>query len=274
MNKPIKAVKTDHSLAGEKNILTDTLYEMGYGHDDNLVDTLIERNVIDFSGVNYTSDVMYYLIEHYGEEVLCGGLVRAVAREGLTTELKDADEQNWRSLRWESLKKFVPYIIVDEVESLGLRVANGHTLKVARDLSKRLSQVKRNLLIDYGGEFGCHLPDVEFVIYHPDTCKVLAVVSGKVTSDRIDQTIKLSQDGVTKHIKVYFIGPDEDDTLSDNNPLEKSRAIVESDLDESWVLTGTDTADSEKAKLFEHFIEDLKEAFGLNINSNALSDTC
>ena len=273
MNKPIKAVKTDHSLAGEKNILTDTLYEMGYGHDDNLVNTLIERNVIDFSRVNYTSDIMYYLIEHYGEEVLCGGLVRAVVREGLTTELRNADEQNWHSLRWESLKKFVPYIIVDEVESLGLRVANGHTLKVARDLSKRLSQVKRNLLIDYGGEFGCHLPDVEMIIYHPDTCKVLAVVSGKVTSDRVDQTIKLSQDEVTKHIKVYFIGPDDDDTSSDNNPLEKSRAIVESDLDESWVLTGTDTADSEKAKLFEHFIEDLKEALGLNINRNALSDT-
>jgi type II restriction enzyme len=273
MNHTIKAVKTDHSLAGEKNILTDTLYEMGYGHDDNLVDTLIERNVIDFSRVNYTSDVMYYLIEHYGEEVLCGGLVRAVAREGLITELKDADEQNWRSLRWGSLKKFVPYIIVDEVESLGLRVANGRKLKVAINLSKQLSQVKQNLLIDYGGEFGCHLPDVEMIICHPDTCKVLAVVSGKVTSNRIDQTIKLSQDEVTKHIKVYFIGSDEDDTLSDNNPLEKSRAIVESDLDESWVLTGTDTADSEKAKRFEHFIEELKEALGLDINSDALSDT-
>ena len=259
MNKPIKAVKTDRSLAGEKNILTDTLYEMGYGHDDNLVDTLIERNVIDFSGVNYTSDVMYYLIEHYGEEVLCGDLVRAVAHEGLETELKDADEQNWRSLRWKSLEKYVPYIIVDEVKSLGLRVANGHTLKVARDLSKCLSQVKRNLLIDYGGEFGCHLPDVDMIIYHPDTCKVLAVVSGKVTSNRIDQTIKLSQDEVTKHIKVYFIGSDEDGTFNDNNPLENDKAIVETELDGSYVLTEANTEDSEKVKLFEHFIEDLKE---------------
>ena len=100
----------------------------------------------------------------------------------------------------------------------------------------------------------------------------------KLLPNRIDQTIKLSQDEVTKHIKVYFIGPDEDNTLSDTSPLEKSRAIVESDLvesdlDESWVLTGTDTADSEKAKLFEYFIADLKEALGLDINRNALSDT-
>ena len=96
-----------------------------------------------------------------------------------------------------------------------------HTLKAAIDLSKQLSQVKRNLVIDYGGQFGCHMPDVDIVIYKPDTCKVLAVVSGHVTLNRIDQTIKLSQDGVTKHIKVYFVGPDEDDMLSDNNPLEK-----------------------------------------------------
>jgi type II restriction enzyme len=260
MNHTIKAVKTDHRLAGMKNLLTDALYEMGYGDDDNLVNTLIARDVIDFDRAEYTSHIMDYLIEHYGEEVLCGGLAQAVVREGLTTELKDADEQNWRSLRWGSLKKFVPYIIVNEVQSLGLNVVHGSTLKEDRHLSKPFSQVKRNLLIDYGGEFGCHMPDVDMVIYHYDTCKVLAVVSGKVTSDRIDQTIKLSQDEVTKHIKVYFIGPDEDNTLSDTSPLEKSRAIVESDLDESWVLTGTDTADSEKAKRFEHFIEDLKEA--------------
>ena len=299
MNHTIKAVKPDHNLAEEKNIipdalyemdydvsalavvdnlagkqnlLTDALYEMGYGDNENLVNTLIARDVIDFDRAEYTSHIMDCLIEHYGEEVLCGGLVEAVVREGLTTELRNADGQGWVSLRWESLRKFVPYIIVNEVQSLGLNVVHGSTLKEDRHLSKPFSQVKRNLLIDYGGEFGCQMPDVDMVIYHYDTCKVLAVVSGKVTSDRIDQTIKLSQDEVTKHIKVYFIGPDEDDTLSDNSPLEKSRAIVESDLDESWVLTGTDTADSEKAKRFEHFIEDLKEVLGLDINRNALSN--
>lgn len=257
MDKLIKAVKTDHRLAGMKNILTDALYEMGYGHDDNLVNTLIARNVIDFSRVCYTSHIIDALIERYGEEVLCGGLVLAVAREGLETELRDADEQNWRSLRWESLKKFAPYIIVDEVESLGLRVANGHALKVARDLSKQLSQVKRNLLIDYGGEFGCRMPDVDIVIYHPDTCKVLAIVSGNVTSDRIDQTIKLAQDEVTKHIKAYFIDSNGDDTLGNSNPLSWDRAIIESDLDRH-ILTEANTKDSEKVKPFEHFIDDLK----------------
>ena len=309
MSHTIKAVKADHSLAGEediipdapyemdydvsdpatvdnlagmKNLLNDTLYQMGYGDDDNLVNTLITRDVIDFDRAEYTSHIMDQLIEHYGEEVLCGGLVLAVAREGLKIELRDADEQNWRSLRWESLEKYIPYIILDEVESLGLSVANGQNLKESQNLSKCLSQVKRNLLIDYGGEFGCQMPDVDIVIYRPDTCKVLAVVSGNITSKRVDQTIKLAQDGVTKHIKAYFIGSNEDGTLGNNNPLAWDRAFIESDLDRNYVLFGLDrsyllteanTEDSEKVKLFERFIEDLKETLNLDINRDVVSNT-
>ena len=273
MNHTIKAVKTDHSLAGKKNLLNYVLYEMGHGHNKNLVNTLITKNVINFSSAWYTSHVIDELIEPYGEEVLSGDLVQAVVREVLTTELRNANGQSWQSLRWESLRKFVPYIIVDEVKSFGLNVAHGHTLKAARDLSKQLSQVKRNLLINYGGQLGCHMPDVDIVIYHPDTSKVLAVVSGKVTSNRLDQTIKLSQDEITKHIKVYFIGTDEDDILSDNNLLEKGAAIIESELNESYILTEANPGDNANTKLFAHFIEDLKEAVNSDINRDALSDT-
>ena len=275
MNHTIKAVKTDHSLARKNNLLNYVLYEMGHGHNKNLVNTLITKNVINFSSAWYTNHVIDELVEPYGEEMLSSGLVQqAVVREGLTTELKSANGQSWQSLRWESLRKYVPYIIVDEVKSLGLNVAHGHTLKAARDLSKQLSQVKRNLLINYGGQLGCHMPEVDIVIYHPDTSKVLAVVSGKVTSNRLDQTIKLSQDEITKHIKVYFIGTDEDDILSDNNPLEKGAAIIESELNESYILTEANPGDNAKTKLFARFIEDLKEAVSSDINRDALSNTC
>ena len=273
MNHTIKAVKTDHSLARKKNLLNYVLYEMGHGHNKNLVNTLITKNVINFSSAWYTNHVIDELIEPYEEEVLSGVPVQAVVREGLTTELRNANGQSWQSLRWESLKKFVPYIIVDEVKSLGLNVAHGHTLKAARDLSKQLSQVKRNLLINYGGQLGCHMPDVDIVIYHPDTSKVLAVVSGKVTSNRLDQTIKLSQDEITKHIKVYFIETDENDILSDNNPFEKGTAIIESELNESYILTEANPGDNAKTKLFARFIEDLKEAVSSDINRDALSNT-
>ena len=72
-------------LDGKKNILEDALYEMGY--DGTLVDTLIERNVIDFSTVDYTSHIIYQLGEHYGESMVWSRLEDAVAFEGLAASL-------------------------------------------------------------------------------------------------------------------------------------------------------------------------------------------
>jgi len=171
-------------------------------------------------------------------------------------------EQSWRAFKGKNLEKLVQYIITDEVEELGLKVVNGNQLERTINLSKELSQVKRNLSIDYG-EFGLHLPDVDIVIYNPRNFKVLAAISSKVTlRERIAQTgywkLKLFQDEVTKHIKVYFITPDEDGTLTHKKPTKKGRAIVEIDLDGSYVLTEEKIEESSKVKLFEHFIDDLK----------------
>ena len=254
MNTPIKFAmtdrghaETDNPLDGMRNILTDTLHEMGY--DDSLVDTLIEKDVIDFSTVNYTSDIMDYLIEHYGEGVLCGGLEIAVAREDLKAEVSSAGAQDWPSLKGERLERFVPYIIWDEVKAIGLQAIYPERLKMTRD--KYLGRVMRNVLVDYG-ESGCYVPDVEYVIYHPDTCKVLAVILSRVTSNRIDQLIKLSQDEMTKHIRAYLIAPDEDDKLPGSDSTEEARAIIEAES-----LT---EEEREKVKLLDHFIEDLKAA--------------
>jgi len=171
-------------------------------------------------------------------------------------------EQSWRAFKGKNLEKLVQYIITEEVEELGLKVINGNTLERSTRLSKVLSLVKRNLVIDYG-EFGMHLPDVDIVIYNPENCKVLTVISSKVTlRERIAQTgywkFKLLQDETTKHIKVYFVTPDEDGTLTHKEPAKKGRAIVEVDLDGSYVLTEEDIEESDKVKLFEHFINDLK----------------
>jgi len=171
-------------------------------------------------------------------------------------------EQSWRAFKGKNLERLVQYIITDEVEKLGLQVVNGNKLERSKNLPKELSQVKRNLAIDYG-KFGLHLPDVDIVIYNPQNYKVLVAISSKVTlRERIAQTgywkLKLSQDEATKHIKVYFITPDEDGTLTQKIPVKKGRAIVEVDLDGSYILTEESIEESNKVKLFEHFIEDLK----------------
>jgi len=123
-------------------------------------------------------------------------------------------EQSWRAFKGKNLEKLVVYIIKDEVENPGLKVVDGNTLERtnSKNLPEELNRVKGNLFIDYG-EFGAHLPDVDIIIYNPKNYKVIAVISSKVTlRERIAQTgywkIKLSQDKITRHIKVFFITPD------------------------------------------------------------------
>jgi len=174
-------------------------------------------------------------------------------------------EQSWRAFKGKNLEKLIEYIIADEVRDLGLEVVNGNTLERTKEsnLPKALGQIKRNLLIDYG-QFGYHLPDVDIIIYDPKTNKVIAILSSKVTlRERIAQTgywkIKLQNQGLTKHIKVYFVTPDEDGTLTIKNPAKKGRAIVEIDIDGSYVLSETDIDESNKVKMFDKFINDLKK---------------
>lgn len=173
-------------------------------------------------------------------------------------------EQSWRAFKGKNLEKLVIHIIKDEVESLGLKIVDGNTLERtnSRNLSKELSIVKKHLLVDYD-EFGCHLPDVDIIIYNPNTYNIVAVISSKVTlRERIAQTgywkIKLSQDEATKHIRVYFVTPDEDGTLITKKPAKKGRAIVEVDTDGSYVMSETKIEESNKVKTFDKFIDDLK----------------
>jgi len=177
----------------------------------------------------------------------------------------DDHEQSWRAFKGKNLEKLIEYIITDEVHALNLQVVNGNSLERTNgsNLSKELSVVKRNLTVDYG-EFGLHLPDVDLIIYDPKTSKVVAVLSSKVTlRERIAQTgywkIKLASDKATKHIKVYFLTPDEDGTLTVKKPTKKGRAIVEVDTDGSYVLSETNIEVSDKVKMFDKFIDDLKK---------------
>jgi type II restriction enzyme len=173
-------------------------------------------------------------------------------------------EQSWRAFKGKNLEKLVLHIIRDEVENLGLKIVEGNALERTTNshLSRELNLVKRALLVDYGS-FGHHLPDVDLVIYDPHSCTPVAVISSKVTlRERIAQTgywkIKLGSDEVTKHIKVFFITPDEDSTLTKKFPAKKGRAIVELDTDGGYVMSEQIVEESDRVKMFDKFIGDLK----------------
>ena len=179
-------------------------------------------------------------------------------------------EQSWRAFKGKNLEKLIEYILVDEIKKIGLDVVNGNKLErtEGKNLSETLGKVKRNLLIDYG-EAGCHLPDVDIIIFNPDTARVVAVLSIKVTlRERIAQTgywkLKLSQDKNTRHIKVFFVTPDEDGTLTTQKPAKKGRAIVERDLDGGYIMSEAKVQTSEKVKMFDMLISDLKKIITLN----------
>ena len=191
-------------------------------------------------------------------------LESSVAKKAIKEGRTPDHEQSWRAFKGKNLEKLIVYIIADEVKALGLKIIEGNSLERTRseNLPKELSKVKRNLLIDYG-EFGSHLPDVDIIIYNPKTSKVIATLSSKVTlRERIAQTgywkIKLGQDEVTKNIKVFFVTPDEDKTLSIRKPAKKGRAIVEVDTDGSYVMSEEEIEESNKVKKFDKFLMDLQ----------------
>ena len=204
--------------------------------------------------------------ERYGAEAYrhISNVLRE-AKEQHEREFGGVDhEQSWKAFKGKNLEKLIKHVIIDEVRELGLEVVNGNTIERtnSRNLSKVLSRVKRNLLVDYG-EFGCYLPDIDLIIYRPGTSEVVAVLSSKVTlRERIAQTgywkIKLASDEATRHIKVYFVTLDEDGTLRLRRPAKKGRAIVETDTDGGYVLSETDVEESDKVKMLDKFIDDLR----------------
>lgn len=178
---------------------------------------------------------------------------------------KNDHEQSWKGFKGSALEKMILHILEDAVKSLELKIVSGKKFERTdpKNLSLELKQVKKNLAIDYG-KFGFHLPDADLVIYNPKDCRVLAVLSSKSTlRERIAQTgywnLKIKNDALTKHVKVFFLTLDEDGTLTKQFPTKKGRAIVEIDTDGSYVMTEAKIEESDKVKMFDKFIEDLRK---------------
>lgn len=174
-------------------------------------------------------------------------------------------EQSWRAFKGKNFEKLILHIIKDHVESLGLKILEGNKLERIsnKKISEELSRVRRNLLIHFG-DFGSHLPDVDLIVYEPKSYVIICVISSKITlRERIAQTgywkLKLSSDKVTRDIRVFFITPDEDETLITKSPPKKGRAIVEIDTDGCYVMTEKKIEESDKVKNFGKFFDDLNK---------------
>lgn len=264
--EPIKAAPTargGNSLDGMRNILTDALYEMGY--DGTLVDMLMERNVIDFSIVDYTSDVKYQLKERYGESILWdNSLEELVVLEGLELSLTGELGRSWRASDGDTFQDWIRHVITDPLEKLGVKVVTRYELVKDSILPDELERVKRHLAVDYE-EFNAYLPHVNLIIYTPGNSHIIAVIVCEVNLkqrvfDMAYWRLKLQANEDSASIKYYLVTTDIDGTLKTSDlPRQIGRSIIEVDLDGTYVLTTGNLEESDKVKLFEHFIEDLKQ---------------
>lgn len=189
----------------------------------------------------------------------------------------DDHEQSWRAFKGKNLEKLILYILKKEIQELGLKIIEGNKLErtLNENLSEELDRLKRNILVDFG-QFGSHLPDVDLIVYEPKTIKVICLISSKVTlRERIAQTgywkLKLASSPVTKNVRVFFITPDEDGTLENKAPCKKGRAIVEVDTDGGYVMSETKVEESDKVKMFDKFIIDLRRILNENRKSSRTS---
>lgn len=170
--------------------------------------------------------------------------------------------QSWSKFKGGALEQLLQYMITDSIEELGLKVVNGNKLQGAQ-LSAELRSIKDNVIINYSG-FESLLPDADIIIYNPENSEVLAILSSKFSlRERITHTcywkFKFLENQRTEHIRLYLITLDRDKDLTERENPKKQRIIAETDLDGTYVLTKENLQESDKVKLFEHFIEDFKQ---------------
>ena len=165
--------------------------------------------------------------------------------------------QSWIKFKGYAFEQLLQYIIIDSIEDLGLKVVNGNRLG-----SEELKVVRDNVVINYS-EFEPLLPDADIIIYNPENSEVIAILSSKVSlRERITHTgywkFKFLESQRTEHIRLYLITLDKDKHLTRKEHPNKQRVIAETDLDGTYVLTKENLQESDKVKLFEHFIGDFK----------------
>ncbi len=169
--------------------------------------------------------------------------------------------QGWVSTIGRNLEKIIELLIEDFCKQHNLKITNDKILK-SKNLSKELDLVKRLILVDFG-EYAL-LPDGDIIIYklQNNQPKIIAILSVKNSfRERYTETpywkLKLSQNPITKHIKVFMITPDKNDEISFKTNPKKSRIVMEYELD--GIYLAKDNFDkSEKVKSINELINDLK----------------
>lgn len=136
-------------------------------------------------------------------------------------------EQSWRSVKGHGLERVIEYILKQQLEAVGLELVH-------------LDEVGDLLKLDFG-EYGQHYPDVDLAVYQRSGHKILAILSIKTSlRERATQTAywrnKIRDFYKTQNVKVFLLTPNSDDILRSNHAPNKQRAILETDIDATYIV--------------------------------------
>jgi len=141
-------------------------------------------------------------------------------------------EQSWRSVKGRGLERVIEHILKQQLEAVGLELIR---------LDKGgLGKVGDLLKLDFG-EYGQHYPDVDLAVYQRSEHKILAILSIKTSlRERATQTAywrnKIRNFCKTQNVKVFLLTPNSDDILRSNHAPNKQRAILETDIDATYIV--------------------------------------
>ncbi|MDR3049365.1 MAG: BsaWI family type II restriction enzyme [Elusimicrobiota bacterium] len=174
-------------------------------------------------------------------------------------------KQSWQSLKNNTLHRFVEYIVADMAKDLKLGFVTGNKIRftVPHDLTAELNKIKRNLLVDYGGEYDARVPNMDIVIYEPKSSKVFAIVFMSELKERVLNAVywKLKFDSCpySNHIKVFFVTSDSK-KFPTNNKFDRMCGSVLSDIDGYYVFSERKRAKNDNIQNFDEFFDDLQKA--------------
>ena len=167
-------------------------------------------------------------------------------------------EQSWRSVKGRGLEKVIAHILEQQLETMGLELVS-------------LSEIGDLLKLDFG-EYGQHYPDVDLAVYQRSRRRVLAILSIKTSlRERATQTAywrnKIRNFYKTRHIKVFLLTPNSDDILRSNRAPNKQRAILETDIDATYIVNTSNAAVDDyryagkesRIRLINELADDLKQ---------------
>lgn len=193
---------------------------------------------------------------------LIEGMKPAHEADAIKRSVRDI-AQSWRRWKGNSYEKFVAFVLADFVDKnlpdLGVIIGQDIARRVT---DERLSVIKRSLMTAFGihGQF---LPDADVIVYSKSDLSIIAVVSCKTSlRERIAQTgfwkLKLLQNPLTRHIKMFFATSDDDKVFEQGKPITKSKAIAMHELDAVYVLR-PGLVEVHNVKVLCRIIEDLSQ---------------